>query len=184
MLLIGDVAGTGVKAAFVTGILKAVIYPEYIRNYIGKPISPADFLGWLNTRMQFEFRSTSTMLITFFAGILDLKAGTLVYSNAGHNHPFVISGPNVQELPVAGPSIGAGHSVLYIDNAVRVVKDNVLLLYTNGLTELGSGVKIQQLLQKTAYGSEYHKRLIEGSLAVAGKQEFTNDVTIVTALIC
>jgi len=184
MLLIGDVAGTGVKAAFVTGILKAVIYPEYIRSYIGKPISPADFLGWLNTRMQFEFRSTSAMLITFFAGILDLKAGTFVYSNAGHNHPCLISGPNIQELPVAGQPVGSGHSVMYIDNIVRVVKDSLILLHTDGLTEIGSGVKIQQLLQKTPYGPDYHKRLIEGSLALSGSQEFTDDVTIVTALLC
>ena len=184
MLLIGEVAGNGVKAAFVTGILKAVIYPEYIRNYIGKPISPADFLGWLNSRMQFEFRSSSPVSITFFAGILDIKAGTLVYANAGHNHPWLLSGQNIQELPVSGQPIGSGHTVLYIDNIVRAVKDNLILLYSDGLTKLGSGVKIQQLLQKTAYGPDYHKRLIEGALNFAGQQEFIDDVTIVTALVC
>ena len=184
MLLIGDVAGSGVKAAFVTGILKAIIYPEYTRNYIGKQISPADFLNWLNSRMQFEFRSTTPVLITFFAGILDIKAETLVYANAGHNHPCLVSGSNIQELPVSGQPIGSGHTVLYIDNTVRVVKDNLILLHSNGLTELGSGVKIQQLLQKTAYGSDYHKRLIEAALLLSGQQEFCDDVTIVTALIC
>jgi len=184
MLLIGDVAGTGVKAAFVTGILKAIIYPEYIRNYIGKPLSPAEFLGWLNTRMQFEFRSSSAMAITFFAGILDIKAGTLVYANAGHNHPYLISGSNIQELLVSGQPIGSGNTVMYIDNFVRVVKDNLILMYTDGLTRQGPGVKIQQLLQKTAYGSDYHKRLIEGSLALSGQTEFSDDVTIVTTLLC
>jgi sigma-B regulation protein RsbU (phosphoserine phosphatase) len=83
LMLIGDVEGHGVRAAFVTGILKAVIYPEYVRVQAGKPFSPADFLGWLNQRMQFEFRSSSSMLVSFFAGVLDVKAGTFLYANAG-----------------------------------------------------------------------------------------------------
>jgi phosphoserine phosphatase RsbU/P len=183
LLLIGDVAGHGVKAAFVTGILKAIIYPEYLRGVIGKNISPADFLGWLNSRMQFEFRSTSTMLITFFAGILDLKAGTFLYANAGQDHPCLISSAGIEELPVSGPAIGSGHTVLYIDKLTRVVKDSVIVLFTDGLAEIGTGVKITQLLQQVPYGDDYHKRILEGALGSSGAREFMDDVTIVTARI-
>ncbi|NLJ09821.1 MAG: response regulator, partial [Treponema sp.] len=41
LLLLGDVAGHGVRAAFVTGILKAIIYPEFVRAHLSKNITPA-----------------------------------------------------------------------------------------------------------------------------------------------
>ena len=54
--VITDVEGHGVKAAIVTGMLKATIYSEFVRGMIGKQFSPGAFLGWLNSRMNFEFR--------------------------------------------------------------------------------------------------------------------------------
>ncbi len=121
LILVGDVAGHGVKAAFVTGILKAIIYPEYIRGMIGKEFSPGAFLSWLNERMHFEFRSTSNMLITFFAGVLDIKNMSFKYANAGHDHPFIIRGRNPLELPVSGTSLGFVQSVSYPEQVVRIM---------------------------------------------------------------
>ncbi|MEI6877272.1 MAG: response regulator, partial [Spirochaetota bacterium] len=85
LLLVGDVAGHGVKAAFVTGILKAVIFPEYVRNMHGKKLSPGAFMGWLNDRMNFELRQTSDLIITFFAGVLDRAGMSFTYANAGQD---------------------------------------------------------------------------------------------------
>jgi sigma-B regulation protein RsbU (phosphoserine phosphatase) len=45
LLLVGDVAGHGVRAAFVTGILKAIIYPEYIRGNLTKKYYPRFFFS-------------------------------------------------------------------------------------------------------------------------------------------
>lgn len=183
LLLIGDVAGHGVKAAFVTGILKAVIYPEYIRGLIGKSLSPADFLGWLNSRMQFEFRSTTSMLISFFAGVLDMKAKSFVYANAGHNHPFVVRDGAAEELLVSGPAIGSGHNVLFMEQQSALRSGNVLALYTDGLAEIGTGISVPQLLRETQYGADYHLRLLEGAIAKSGASAFADDVTIVTARV-
>jgi sigma-B regulation protein RsbU (phosphoserine phosphatase) len=181
LMLVGDVAGHGVRAAFVTGILKAVIYPEYIRAVIGKAFSPADFLGWLNQRMQFEFRSASSMLITFFAGVLDVKAGTFLYANAGQTRPCMITGASVEELPVSGPAIGSGHSVLYMEKAVKCGSGSVLVCYTDGLSEVGSGIKVPGLLQKIPYGTDFHMRLLASALETSGAQSFDDDVTLMTA---
>jgi sigma-B regulation protein RsbU (phosphoserine phosphatase) len=183
LLLVGDVAGHGVKAAFVTGILKAVIYPEYLRNIIGKPFSPADFLGWLNSRMQFEFRSTSSMLVAFFAGLLDLHAQTFTYANAGLTHPYLVSGAQIDELPVSGPAIGSGRTTLYIEKQIPVAGGEILVLYTDGITEAGDGVKMQSLLQKTPYGPDYHSRILAETLKLAGQTDFRDDVTLLSAKI-
>jgi len=188
LLLIGDVAGHGVKAAFVTGILKAIIYPEYIRNVIGKEFSPGEFLSWLNERMNFEFRSTSNMLITFFAGVLDIKKQTLSYANAGHDHPFIIRGEKAIELPVSGTSIGVVRSISYAEQVVRIFSGDNLLLYTDGLVEINcksgrSPIKLQPLLEQVALGEDYHRRLFAAALEDASAKIFDDDVTILTARI-
>ncbi len=186
LLLMGDVAGHGVKAAFITGILKAIIYPEYVRGVIGKAFSPGAFLSWLNDRMNFEFRSTSNMLITFFAGVLDVKNQTLQYANAGHEHPFVIRDGTPSELPVSGTGIGFVQSITYPEQTVRLRSGDVLLLYTDGLVELDGPegkvlVKLTPLLKAAPPGDDYHRRLLNMAIAEAGAADFSDDVTMLTA---
>ncbi|MFA6505265.1 MAG: fused response regulator/phosphatase [Treponemataceae bacterium] len=188
LLLIGDVAGHGVKAAFVTGILKAVIYPEYVRAVVGRDFSPGAFLTWLNERMNFEFRSTSSMIITFFAGVVDLKAMLLKYANAGHNHPFIVRAGVPTELPVSGTGLGFARSVSYPEQTLNVLAGDLLLLYTDGLVEIASHtgkpeVKLKALLESITYGADYHRRIMEGALASVTASDFTDDVTLVTARI-
>jgi sigma-B regulation protein RsbU (phosphoserine phosphatase) len=187
-MLIGDVAGHGVKAAFVTGILKAVIYPEYIRNVIGKEFSPAAFLSWLNDRMTFEFRSTSSMIITFFAGLVDLRQMYFKYANAGHNHPYILRAGTPHELLVSGTGIGTGRSVMYTEQNVRIETDDTLVLYTDGLVEIECAKSKEplnptELLRIVAPGNDYHRRLLESALKLAAAEDFSDDVTLVTARI-
>jgi Serine phosphatase RsbU, regulator of sigma subunit len=187
LLLIGDVAGHGVKAAFVTGILKAIIYPEYIAAAGGRSFSPAAFLSWLNTRMNFELRKSSGMIITFFAGLIDLQAGTFTYANAGQTHPFLIEGGAPRELPASGSSLGYAASVSYIDRVENIGSGDVLVAFTDGLVELRdpSGacheLSAADILAWTPYGEDFHKRLFEAALAAGGKDDFDDDVTVLSA---
>ncbi len=188
LLLIGDVAGHGVKAAFVTGILKAVIYPEYIRSVIGKEFSPGAFLSWLNDRMTFEFRSTSSMLITFFAGLIDLKSMNFKYANAGHNHPYIIRDGTPHELLVSGTGIGMNRSITYAEQNVRIQTNDTLVLYTDGISEIDCSTNNEPLnpmtlLQAVQPGDDYHRRLLESALRMSGAKDFTDDVTLVTGRI-
>ncbi len=188
LLLIGDVAGHGVRAAFVTGILKAVIYPEYLRACVGKEFSPAAFLTWLNERMNFELRSASGLIITFFAGLLDMKALTLRYANAGQTHPVLVREGKVVELPVSGSGLGFAAAVHYAEQEVELRRGDVVSLYTDGLVEIGCAegcdpVGALALFGGVEYSSDYHRRLLEAALAVSGRQAFDDDVTLVTARI-
>jgi sigma-B regulation protein RsbU (phosphoserine phosphatase) len=188
LLLIGDVAGHGVRAALVTGILKAVIYPEYLRMQVGKEFSPGAFLSWLNERMNFELRSASGLIVTFFAGLLDMKAGTLRYANAGQTHPVVLRRGKAMELPVSGSGLGFATSVSYVEQVVDIKSEDVITLYTDGLVEIGcSGgcepIKSAGLFERVEYSSDYHRRLMEAALAESGQADFDDDVTILTARI-
>jgi sigma-B regulation protein RsbU (phosphoserine phosphatase) len=188
LLLIGDVAGHGVRAALVTGILKAVIYPEYLRALVGKEFSPGAFLSWLNERMNFELRSASGLIVTFFAGLLDMGARTFRYSNAGQTHPVVLRGGRALELPVSGSGLGFANSIAYAEQSIAVKGGDVITLYTDGLVEPGCAdgcapIKASYLFEKVEYASDYHRKLLETALDESGRAEFDDDVTIVTARI-
>jgi phosphoserine phosphatase RsbU/P len=189
LILIGDVAGHGVKAAFVTGILKAIIYPEYLMQMGGKAFSPAAFLSWLNERMNFELRKNSGMIITFFAGLLDLRLMSFTYANAGQNHPYIVSGTKMRELPVSGSSLGFANSVVYSDRSEELQKGDILIAYTDGLVEARDSkgackeIPAWDILVGVPYGPDFHKRIIEAALAASEQADFADDVTILTARI-
>jgi sigma-B regulation protein RsbU (phosphoserine phosphatase) len=189
LILLGDVAGHGVKAAFVTGILKAIIYPEYLAQTGGKSFSPAAFLSWLNDRMNFELRKNSGMIITFFAGLIDLRLMTIVYANAGQNHPFIVSGKKPRELPVSGSSLGFASSVTYADRSEPLLPGDVIVAFTDGLVEAGArqgapnGVSLQDILAATPYGDDYHKRILAAALALSGRPDFDDDVALLSAKV-
>lgn len=186
LLIVGDVAGHGVKAAFITGILKAVIYPEFVRGYINKDFSPGAFLSWLNDRLNFEFRSASTMMVTMFAGVLDVSNGFFRYANAGQDHPFLMRGPKLIELDVQGTGLGMVKSVLYTEHSQRILLGDQLVLYTDGLAQVGyenaqKVIPIPELLSSVEIGDDYHRRLLGAALKMAAQKDFTDDVTILTA---
>lgn len=188
LLLIGDVAGHGVRAALVTGILKAVIYPEYLRGLVGKDFSPGAFLSWLNERMNFELRSAAGLIVTFFAGLLDMKTETFRYANAGQTHPVILRQGKAMELPVSGSGLGFANSITYVEQVVDIQTRDVITLYTDGLTEPGCSegcepIKPSRLFERIEYSQEYHRRLLEAALEESGRADFDDDVTIVTARI-
>jgi sigma-B regulation protein RsbU (phosphoserine phosphatase) len=138
--------------------------------------------------MNFEFRSTSSMILTFFAGVLDLKASVFRYANAGHNRPYLVKGQKSMELPVAGSAIGFANSISYTEQTVDIVSGDVIALFTDGLIEMACTedaptIKLGPILEKIMYGNEYHRRILDTALAESGSKDFTDDVTIVTARI-
>jgi sigma-B regulation protein RsbU (phosphoserine phosphatase) len=189
LILLGDVAGHGIRAAFITGILKAVIYPEYIRPLSGKAFAPGDFLSWLNERVNFELRSTSGVIITFFAGLLDLKERYFRYANAGQPHPLLVRGGQSEALPVSGSALGAAKNIQYAEQTINLLPQDTLLFYTDGLYEIGEGdagpktIKIKGIIDRLPYSPDYHKKIMQEALKAAGSADFTDDLTVVTARI-
>jgi sigma-B regulation protein RsbU (phosphoserine phosphatase) len=187
LILLGDVAGHGVKAAFITGILKAVIYPEYIRTVGSRQFSPGAFLGWLNERMNFELRQTSDLLISFLAGVLDRQAMTFTYANAGQDHPFIISAGVPRELSVSGSALGVAKTVNYAEQTEHLKIGDMIFAYTDGLVEAGSSSRgaydsgIAGILAAIPIGQGYHKAVLEAALAASAVPTFDDDVTILTA---
>ncbi len=188
LLLIGDVAGHGVRAAFITVMLKAMIYPEYIAPRTTRDFSPAAFLGWLNNRMDFELRQTEGLVISFFAAVLDLGTKKLLYANAGQPHPYLIRDRKIRELLVSGPALGFSSTTSYIERTLEVTTGDILNLYTDGLVEVETGnewtqIPPQKIFGGVQYAADYHRQLIDMALRESGADRFSDDVTLLTALI-
>ncbi len=181
LVLLGDILASGVQAAMITAILKAVIYPEYVRNVVGQALSPADFLGWLNQRMQFEFRMTNPVPISFFAGLLDVRHQSFVYANAGYTHPCHVKAGVATPLPVSGSPLAVSRSIMYPEQTVRVAQGETLFFHSSGLSSVVPGGSLTGVLSKEAPGADYHLRVLKAALAAGGKSEFDDDVTVITA---
>ena len=77
------------------------------------------------------------MFCSIFIGILDIKSGLLVYTNAGHNPPlFMRSGHSFEFIKDKhGPVLGAFDEIIYDEGTVQMEPGDVILAYTDGVTE-------------------------------------------------
>ena len=80
--------------------------------------------------------SNSNMFATVFFGLLDPVSGDLVYINAGHESPFLISDGHLkQRLEPTGPAVGMLPNMDFHVQQVTLLPGDSLLLYTDGITD-------------------------------------------------
>jgi serine phosphatase RsbU (regulator of sigma subunit) len=108
-----------------------------IRTYAAEyPAQPELALRAVNRRI---LRDTdANQFVTVFYGILDPATGTLVYCNAGHCPPYLISaqdGGDIQRLIRTGVPLGIFEDETWEQGAVQIGPGDVLVLYTDGITE-------------------------------------------------
>jgi serine phosphatase RsbU (regulator of sigma subunit) len=76
------------------------------------------------------------MFATLFVGVLDLATGHLCYCNAGHEKPIIVTGRTMRYLDVvANLPIGIMDEKEYKTQESNVAAGDMILLYTDGLTE-------------------------------------------------
>lgn len=138
-LSIGDVSGKGLAAAVHTASVK-----YSLRAYLSEGHSPPAALELLNKVV--NNNTEDDTFVTLFLGILDTDTGELVYASAGHEPAFLVCNGASVSLSSTGPALGFRPDVHYQAGAVRMEKDSVLLLYTDGVSEARRG--------KTLMGSE------------------------------
>jgi serine phosphatase RsbU (regulator of sigma subunit) len=128
---IGDVSGKGVPAALFMSVVKTMI-----RNYAySRKIGTADIVRDVNQRI--SAHNPANMFCSLFIAILDIKSGTLVYTNAGHNPPFLMNYDGSLEVMKGkhGPVIGAYGEIVYQDEKIQMRPGDTIIVYTDGVTE-------------------------------------------------
>ncbi len=127
---IGDVSGKGVPASLLMAVGKTLL-----KSTIQAVRDPARAMTMVNDELSAD--NESCMFITAFCGILNLRTGQLTFANAGHNPPLIISQSGDTRFLTRrpGPALGAMCSVRYQNMDVELENGELLLLYTDGVTE-------------------------------------------------
>jgi serine phosphatase RsbU (regulator of sigma subunit) len=128
-LAIADVAGKGVGAALLASMLQASL-----RTLLQDGAPAGRVAERVNTML---CESTSPdQFVTLFLAHLDMERLELVYCNAGHNYPIrVDSRGQVETLGHSDLVLGIDPAVSYSEHRVQLQRGDMLLLYTDGVTE-------------------------------------------------
>jgi sigma-B regulation protein RsbU (phosphoserine phosphatase) len=130
-LLIADVAGKGAAAALFMAYCRAVIRAAALRQP-----GPALTLAQANDLLLKDSQANSMFVSAFYA-VLDLASGRLDYANAGHNPPLLraaAAGPAAQVFS-GDLVLGVTSPLHYREQQLSLAPGDLLLLYTDGITE-------------------------------------------------
>ncbi len=149
-VIFGDVAGKGIQAASTTAMMR-----YGARVACRADAAPSAILARLDEVL--AARSGDALCT---AMCLCLHQDWIVISSAGHP-PAIVVAPDgrIREAPAAGPLLGAFEDSAWPEETVAVARDELLVLYTDGVTDtpgederFGSD-RLAALLAETAGGA-------------------------------
>jgi sigma-B regulation protein RsbU (phosphoserine phosphatase) len=171
-LVIADVCDKGVGSALFMGLFRSLIrifsgqaLPVDFPRHLPKEISPIghpalsavsrtnDYIaahhGWMG------------MFATLFFGVLNPHSGSMAYINGGHEPPMVIGEKGVKaQLGTTGPAVGSINGVCFGVQAVEFAPGDVLVGYTDGVSEACSH-------EKALYGKARLRSILDTPAASA-----------------
>ncbi len=128
-IAIADVSGKGIPAALLMANLQASLHAQVIKT--GEVAEVASRMNNLLVKS-----TDSHMFATFFYGILDRKESNFISTNAGHNPPILFrKDGKIERLEAGGLMLGFLLDQEYVQQTVTIMPGDVLILYTDGVTE-------------------------------------------------
>jgi len=184
-ILIADVTDKGVGPALFMALSRTLI-----RTYaIEYEFDPDIVFFAANGRILKDSRAR--LFVTAFFGILDQETGELVYSNAGHNPPYLLrkNGESPYPLSVTGMPIGIDEDTLWGKASVQMEPGDVLVLYTDGIpdaqNEQGEFYREERLIEVARSNAdcssahELQTTIIEAVQAFIGDAPQFDDITLI-----
>ncbi len=183
-VVIADVSGKGIPAAIFMAICRTLMRANAVNQF-----STNECVIRTNTLLSQE--NVNTMFVTLFYGILDTVSGELIYTNAGHNPPFIIT-PDGQVTPLSikgGIALGVFEDFVFQSHTTQLKPNDTLFLYTDGVTEAMNATDDQYTEQRLAIelgklGMELPKTITERIVRTvkehAAGVEQSDDITALT----
>ena len=126
-LAIADGSGHGLPAALVVRDIYMGLRMATDRDF--KIIKTVEKLNHIIHRSRL-----TTKFVSLFYGELE-TGGILIYCNAGHNPPFVMTRKEVQYLHSSGPVLGPTPDATYTRGFAQLRPGDLLCMYTDGIIE-------------------------------------------------
>jgi PAS domain S-box-containing protein len=174
-LVVGDVAGHGLRAAASMGQLR-----NAFRAYGMVEASPAEVVARIN---RLVMSGVEQVMATVLYLVLDRETGEVSFSAAGHPPPLVLGpgGPHFLEGGRSVP-IGAADPAVFRESTAILQPGSSLLLYTDGLVERRDTPLEERLDQLAAAaggsGSDLNGLCEDVLAAVLGDDEPGDDVAL------
>jgi len=132
-IAIADVSGKGTPASLLMSNIQSALH-SFLKLYDEEKFELSAVTEKIN-ELIYE-NTTMEKFITFFWGILDTEKNIFTYTNAGHNPPIHICTSSISYLEKGGLMLGVlGSDVNFETGQVLLGKDDILVLYTDGVTE-------------------------------------------------
>jgi phosphoserine phosphatase RsbU/P len=143
-LVVADVSGKGVPASLIMASVRAALR-AHVDNvyYLYEVMRRVNQMLCRDTKPE-EF-------VTLFYGVLDARNRRLTYCNAGHPPGLLLRSGKITELASDNMVLGVNPDEAYKQSVLDLKTDDVLLLYTDGLTDAAN-------FESRRYGKQ---RLIE-----------------------
>jgi phosphoserine phosphatase RsbU/P len=94
--------------------------------------APAKMLARANEAL--VRRAIQARFATVFYAVLS-PDGSLTYSNAGHNPPYLVRASGIRRLEKGGLIVGAFEEVRFEEECLRLEPGDVLVAFSDGITE-------------------------------------------------
>jgi sigma-B regulation protein RsbU (phosphoserine phosphatase) len=181
-ICVGDVSGKGVPAALFMAVTKTLI-----KSRASDDISTASILTHVNDELSRD--NTASMFVTIFAAILNIKTGEFIYTNAGHNPPYIIqnSGNLLRLDTLHGPVAGAMPGMTYKQDSYTMKPGECCVMFTDGVTEamnikgeLYSEPRLQTLFSENTFKSvnQIVSSIVDSVSSFENEAEQADDITV------
>jgi sigma-B regulation protein RsbU (phosphoserine phosphatase) len=181
-LLVADVSGHGATAAMLTGIVKSAFHSASPEGYEPRSVVERVSAG-IRTFGHERF-------VTLICARLSVSNLVLEYVNAGHP-PGILWGkhPALTFLEATGPLISpAFPSFSWVQKTLRLEEDHHLLLYTDGVEEVGGETGffgLERIVEGVAKNPDGGITLLDEILRsvreFSGGRRLQDDLTLITA---
>ena len=135
LVLIGDVTGHGISSAMLTATARACV--DTVNQLTKGDLRPGYLLEVMDQLIREQAQGDFHM--TCFASVFDPLESSLVYANAGHNHPFLLrhtpDGWRQGRLAARGNRLGDADGYRFVEHTVSISAKDLLCWYTDGLVE-------------------------------------------------
>ncbi|MGB9633233.1 MAG: PP2C family protein-serine/threonine phosphatase, partial [Chloroflexaceae bacterium] len=182
-VVIADVTDKGVPAALFMALSRTLLRASAIDGR-----QPAEVLQRANRLILADSRAG--LFVTTFYAVLEPRTGGLTYANGGHNYPLLYETATGQVRPLRaqGVVLGIVPDPRFEQMALTLNPGDVLLLYTDGVTEAMNGERelfgddrLAAVLRANAHHGP--QEIINAVLAAvgdfAGGQSQADDITMV-----
>ncbi len=149
-IVVADAVGKGIPAALLMSFLRASL-----RSCVQVGYAPHVAMSMVSNLLRGSIRDNQ--FITAVYGMLDSTNRTFVFSNAGHNPPLLIKpGGEYRFVEYGDLPLGMFADLHYHQHFIRFEDDQVMVIYTDGITEATSP-------NGEEYGQErFAKRVLDG----------------------